>query len=77
MSTERDALLMAMTKLWLLTKKQLMVMLLEIMTIMVMMAPASNADNGSSNNDEDELLESIPRRFNLASVVSCVLQRKA
>ena len=66
---------MAMTKLWLLTKKQLMVMLLEIMTIMVMMAPASNADNGSSNNDEDELLESIPRRFNLASVVSCAVQR--
>ena len=54
-----------------------MVMLLVIMTIMVMMALASNADNGSSNNDEDELLESIPRRFNLASVVSCVLQRKA
>ena len=27
--------------------------------------------------DGDELLDSIPRRFNLASVVSCVLQRKA
>ena len=33
--------------------------------------------DGDEDVDGDELLDSIPRRFNLASVVSCVLQRKA